>query len=94
MSDLGNVQVVKDGTAALKDEVASVRSALHDVVDNATSQYATQVDGLQTSFDAVQSAARAAVDAPSAATLDTVSSSVRALGNDVSAFADDVASTC
>jgi hypothetical protein len=38
VSDLGDVQVVQNGTAALEDAVASVRSALQDVADDATSQ--------------------------------------------------------
>jgi hypothetical protein len=94
MSDLRDVQVVEDGTAALEDAVTSVRSALQDVVDDATSQYGTQVEGLQASFDALQAAAGAALDMPSAATLNAVTASVTALETDVSSFADDVASTC
>jgi ABC-type transporter Mla subunit MlaD len=94
MADLRDVQVVENGTAALEDAVASVRSDLQHVVDDASSQYATQVDDLQSSFDALQAAAGAARDAPSPDTLNTVTLSVRALADDVSTFADDVASTC
>jgi hypothetical protein len=94
MSDLGDVQVVQNGTAALEDAVASVRSDLKDVVDDATSQYATQADDLQASFDAVQAAAGAAVATPSAATLSAVTASITALTNEVTDFADDIASTC
>jgi hypothetical protein len=94
MSDLGDVQVVQNGTAALEDAVASVRSDLQDVVDDATSQYATQVDGLQASFDALEDAAQSALATPSAATLSAVGASVTTLRNDVTAFADDIASTC
>jgi hypothetical protein len=94
MSDLGDVQVVQNGTAALEDAVASVRSDLKDVVDDATSQYATQADDLQASFDAVQAAAGAAVATPSAATLNAVTASITALTNEVTDFADDIASTC
>jgi hypothetical protein len=94
MSDLGDVQVVENGTAALEDAVASVRSDLQDVVDDATSQYATQVDGLQASFDALEDAAQSALATPSAATLSAVGASVTTLRNDVTAFADDIASTC
>jgi ABC-type transporter Mla subunit MlaD len=94
MADLRDVQVVENGTAALEDAVASVRSDLQRVVDDASSQYATQVDDLQSSFDALQAAAGAARDAPSSDTLNTVTLSVRALADDVSTFADDVASMC
>jgi hypothetical protein len=94
MSDLKDVQVVQNGTAALEDAVASVRSALQDVADDATSQYATQVDDLQASFDALQAAAGSALATPSAATLNAVSASVTAFANEVTGFADDIASTC
>jgi hypothetical protein len=94
MSDLRDVQVVENGTAALDDAVAGVRSALQDVADDASSEYATQVDGLQASFDALQAAIGAAVAAPSAATLNAVTASVTALADEATAFADDIASTC
>jgi hypothetical protein len=94
VADLEDVQVVENGTAALQEAVTSVRSSLQEVADDATSEYAAQVDGLQASFEALQAAAGAALDAPSAATLNTVTSSVSALANDVRGFADDVASTC
>jgi hypothetical protein len=94
MSDLGDVQVIENGTAALDDTVAEVRSALQDVADDASSEYATQVDHLQVSFDALQAATGAAVAAPSAATLSAVTASVTALTNETTDFADDIASTC
>ena len=94
MTDLRDVQVVEDGSAALADAVASVKSALRDVADDATSQYETQVDGLQAAFGSLQAAADAALNAPSADTLNTVTSSVTALEDEVRAFADDIASTC
>jgi hypothetical protein len=94
MSDLGDVQVVENGTAAVEDAVDTVRSALQDVVDDATSQYATQVDGLRASFDALQAAVGSALAAPSATTLSAVAASITALADDVTGFADDVASTC
>jgi hypothetical protein len=64
MTDLGDVQVVENGTAASEEAVASVKSDLLDVFDDATSEFGTQVDGLQTGFDAVQEATTAALDAP------------------------------
>jgi hypothetical protein len=94
MTDLGDVQVVENGTAALQEAVASVKSDLQNVVDDATSEFGTQVDGLQAGFDAVQEATTTAADAPSADTLGAVKSSIRALADDVHMFADDVASTC
>lgn len=94
VADLGDVQVVENGTAALANAVASVKSDLQAVVDDATSQYTPQVDALQAGFDALQAAARTALDTPTADTLSAVKASVSALAADVNSFADDVASTC
>jgi hypothetical protein len=65
MTDLGDMLVVENGTAACEEAVASVKSDLQDVVDDATSEFGTQIDGLQTDLDAVQEATTAALDAPS-----------------------------
>jgi hypothetical protein len=94
VGNLRGVQAVQGGTAALEDAVAAVKSALRDVADDASSQYATQVDGLQSGFDSLQAAAAAAMNAPSADTLNTVTASVAALEDDVRAFSEDIASTC
>jgi hypothetical protein len=94
MSDLREVRLTEDGSTALQDGVASVRSALEDVAGDASSQYANQVDGLQASFDALQAAVGSALATPSAATLGAVKASVTALTKEVTVFADDIASTC
>ena len=95
VSDLRDVQVVEDGTAALEDAVDSVRSALQDVVDDATSQYATQVDGLQASFDDAAGCGRRSARCAVRGDPRTPSPRrSRALANEVTGFADDIASTC
>jgi hypothetical protein len=94
VSDLRQVQVTANGLSALQDAVASVKTDLGQVKKDATSQYATQVDQLQTDFDAVQSAVGAAVDAPSPDTLGVVVSSIRTFADGVTGFAGDVRSTC
>lgn len=94
VSDLRQVQVTANGLSALQDAVASVKTDLGQVKNDATSQYATQVDQLQTDFDAVQSAVGAAVDAPSPNTLGVVVSSIRTFADGVTGLAGDVRSTC
>jgi hypothetical protein len=94
VSDLRHVQVTANGLSALQDAVASVKTDLGQVKNDATSQYATQVDQLQTDFDAVQSAVGAAVDAPSPDTLGVVVSSIRTFADGVTGLAGDVRSTC
>jgi hypothetical protein len=94
VSDLRHVQVTANGLSALQDAVASVKTDLGQVKNDATSQYATQVDQLQTDFDAVQSAVGAAVDAPSPNTLGVVVSSIRTFADGVTGLAGDVRSTC
>jgi hypothetical protein len=94
VADLGDVQVTENGMASLQDAVASVESDLQQVVDDASSQYGTQVDELKTGFDQVQAAASTALATPSATTVTAVVSSIRSLGTDTASFADQVASTC
>jgi hypothetical protein len=94
MAQLRDVQVDQNGIAALQASMASVKSDLQRVVDDATTQYSKQVDQLRTGFDGVQAAAGAAQTTPTVETLNAVAASIRALGTDVSTFADDIASTC
>src|SRR4051794_4636225 len=54
MAGLADVQVVQDGTAALQASLATVKTDLQRVVDDARSEFSSQVDQLQSSFDAVQ----------------------------------------
>jgi hypothetical protein len=94
VADLRDVQVADNGIPALRDAVASVEADLRQVVDDATSQYEPQADQLKADGVALQSAADAALNAPSPDTLRVVRSSISALADDVTHFADDVASTC
>jgi hypothetical protein len=65
-----------------------------DQVDDAAVQYATNVDQLQADFAVVQAAATAAQASPAGETLTVLGTSIRALVDGVTAFADDVRSTC
>jgi hypothetical protein len=94
VTDLRNVQVTDNGIPALQHAVASVEADLKQVADDAMSQYEPQVDQLNADVDGVQSAADAARDAPSPDALRVVGSSIGTLADDVTGFADDVASTC
>jgi hypothetical protein len=94
IAELGDVQVVENGTLALEDAVASVQSDLQEVADDGTSQYSAQVDGLRADFDQLQAAAGSALDMPSTASVTAVTSAASALADDVSRFEDDLATTC
>jgi hypothetical protein len=93
MADLEDVQVVENGTAALEEAVASVRSPLENVVDDATAEFGTQVDGLQAGFNAVQEGTTAALNAPSGGHPGRRHVIDQGPTDDVNSFADDVAST-
>ena len=94
VTDLKNVDVSTAGIAALQDDLAAVGRDVHEVVDDAKKQYATNADQLQANYTSVQSAAKAAQATPSAVTLSTLTWSVAALADGVKAFANDVASAC
>jgi hypothetical protein len=71
-----------------------VQSALGDVADDASSAFSSQVAGLQADVDALLAAARTAIADPSSAAVSGVRTAAGELADDVSAFAQDVASTC
>jgi ABC-type transporter Mla subunit MlaD len=94
MADLKNVHPAQNGVGTLQPAVASVQGDVQQVAADAKNQFAPQVQQLETGFDAVKSAAATARTAPSAQTLGAVASAIRALGADVTSFANDIRPTC
>ena len=82
------------GLAALQDGLEPVKADLAQVVDDARAQYATQADQLEQDFDELQLVADTARTTPSAANVSAIAPALRTLSDDLTALADDVASTC
>jgi hypothetical protein len=94
LTALGDVQVVQQGTEAVRPAFTSVQSALAQLRIDAGGEYSDDVDRVQADADQVRTALDAAGQDASAQTLATVASSVGVLLADANALADQVQSTC
>jgi hypothetical protein len=94
LADLGDVQVVQQGTDAMDQAWTTVQDDWAKFADDARAQHADQVDGVQADVDAVQAAVDTARADPNAGTLGTLASEVRTLLQDAGALVDEVGATC
>jgi hypothetical protein len=94
LTALGEVQIVQEGTDALAAMWTAVKDDWAQVADDASSQYADDVDGVQAAADAVQAAIDDAQAQPSSQTLGNAAAAVRLFLQDAGALADEVGSTC
>ena len=91
---LSDVQPVEQGTDAVQQAFASVKSDLAQLGTDAQDEYADEVDRVQADADAVQTAVDTARGAPSAETLRAVASAVEVLVRDAGALVDEVGTSC
>ena len=91
---LSDVQPVEDGTDAVRQAFASVKTDLAQLGTDARDEYAGEVDRVQADADAVQTAVDTAQGAPSAQTLGAVRSAVEVLVRDAGALVDEVSTSC
>ena len=73
ITDLSSVDVVRNGTSAIKDQLATIRTNLSAVRSQAGSDVQGQADAFQTSLDSLQTA----LDATGAAQVTGVVSALR-----------------
>ena len=91
---LSDVQPVEDGTDAVRQAFASVKTDLAQLGTDARDEYASDVDRVQADADAVQTAVDTAQGAPSAQTLGAVASAIDVLLRDARALVDEVRASC
>jgi hypothetical protein len=89
-----DVQVQRGALATLQEALGKVRSDLSTVVEDATSEYADEVDAVQKAMSDLGSSVDAAVAAPTAATVAEVRAASKAVGTSLTALVDSVESTC
>jgi hypothetical protein len=94
LTALGQVEVVQEGTEALASAWAAVEADWAQLADDARTEYADDVDGVQAAADAVRAALDDAQSQPSAQTLGTAADTVRVFLQDAGALTDEVDSTC
>ena len=93
-ADLKDMSIKDDGVGAIQDQVAKVQSAFAGVKTDATDQFGTQVDTVDTALAGLKDAVSAAVDKPGLSTLADVGTGVRTVTDDVTSLVDDVEGTC
>jgi len=94
LAALGDVDVVSQGTDALQQAFATVRTDLSDLGDQARGQFSGEVTAAEAAADDVQEALDAALAAPSAQTLGAAATAVGGLVTDAGALVTAVTSTC
>jgi hypothetical protein len=94
LTALGQVPVVQEGTDALAAAWTAVEEDWAQLADDASTQYAEDVDGVQAAADAVRSALDEAQGQPSAQTLGAAAAAVGVFLQGAGALADEVGSTC
>ena len=94
LTALGQVEVVQDGADALAAAWTAVKADWAQLADDASTEYADDVDGVQAAADDVQAALDDARSQPSAQTLGNAADTVRVFLRDAGALTDEVGSTC
>ena len=92
--DLMDVQVEKGALVTLQDGLTKVQADATQVVSDAKSEYANEVEAVEAAIATVAASLNAATTTPSAQTLTTVRTAVQTLGTSLSALDDAVRSTC
>jgi hypothetical protein len=94
LTALGQVEVVREGADALAAAWTAVKADWAQLAEDASTEYADDVDGVQAAADAVQAALDDARSQPSAQTLGNAADTVRVFLQDAGALTDEVGSTC
>ena len=94
VAELRDVQVVENGTEALRRAFAEVGDDVDRLADQARGEFSDQVSGVQSAAGDLGTAIDALVSAPSAAALVDARSAVRTLVAEADALLGDVRSSC
>jgi hypothetical protein len=91
---LSQVDVVTQGTSALKQPLAAAEQDLTQVLKAARGQHAARVDQVQTDLTALQKALSAAEADLTPTTIQGVSSALKVMADDVGRLLEEVAAGC
>jgi hypothetical protein len=94
VSNLGNVDVAKNGLSSLTTALSSVQTSAQTFVTDAKSEFAPQTTALKNSLSALDTVIKSAKAQPSATALATVVSSVTQVKNSASALQSAVSGKC
>lgn len=95
MSSMKSLDIRQGDTVSqLTDILDQIRTDVGKLVDDATTEYQTEVDAVRSGTDRLAASVDAAVAEPNAAALSTVADNVRGLGTAFKNLQDAVANTC
>ena len=94
LTELGDVQVVQDGTDAVQEAWATVQDDWSQLAEDARGEYRDQVDGVEADAGAVQAAIETTQEEATAQTLADVAAAVGVFLQDAGALVEEVSSTC
>lgn len=89
-----NVREGGDTLSDLSGVLDKIRSDVRELADDASTEYADEVDAVQTAANALGASVDAAVLAPTVTTLSTVADDARSLGATFEALGTAVGDTC
>jgi hypothetical protein len=94
VSNLGNVDVAKNGLSSLQTALSSVQTSAQTFATDAKSEFAPQTTALRNSLSALDTAIKSAKAQPSATALAAVVSSVTQVKNSASALQSAASGKC
>jgi hypothetical protein len=95
VANVQKIDVTASGAVAdLKAGLSAIQSDLAQVKADATSQFGTQLDAVERSYDALKTSVTSAQSGASAATLAAAAAALSTFGTDVKTLVSDIQSTC
>ena len=94
LTELGDVQVVQEGTDAVQETWTTVQDDWAQLAEDAGDRYAEQVDRVEAAAGAVRSTVETTQEEATTQTLGDVAAAVDVFLQDAQALVEEVSSTC
>lgn len=91
---LGEAEVGENAVSVLSTELTDVRRELQMLRDDASDEYATELDAVSNDLEGLETSIEAAVSTPTTATLSEVSAEVRAVVSALDDLGEAVGNSC
>jgi hypothetical protein len=94
MSHLRDAQIGENALSVVSTELSQMTTEVKQLADDASEQYAKEIDAVRTQVNALESGVRSATQQPTAAALAQVSDGIKGVGTAVDNLVDSVQGTC
>lgn len=94
MSHLRDAQIGENALSVVSTELSQMTTEVKQLADDASAQYAKEIDAVRTQLNALESGVKSATQQPNAAALSQVSDGIKGVGTAVDNLVDSVQSTC